>query len=83
MVLINSNLFHLMFVFSFSSQNTHSPVKVEISTTQKYKCFNVVYEIMFEYFKLPDDGFLKKPKYVEIIYTAIYYQNVVVIHCSS
>jgi hypothetical protein len=41
-----------------------------------------VYEEMFEHFKLPDDdGFVKKPKYVAINYTAIYYQTVVLINC--
>jgi hypothetical protein len=75
MVFKNFNISNLLFVFSFCSQNTQSSVKVEISIAQKNKYFHVVYVIIFpEYFTLPDDGFLKKLKYVAINYTARYHQ---------
>jgi len=75
MFLTYLNICYLLSVFRFGSQNTYSTIKVEISNAKKENFNMVNVKIIFKYFTLPDNDFIKKPKHVAISYNGRYHRK--------
>jgi len=74
MFLTYFNMCYLLFVFRSGSQNTYSTIKFEISKAKKENFNMVNVKIILEYFTLPDNDFIKNPKYAAISYTVRYHR---------